>query len=296
MATLPAFTESQLPGFPKRSGKVRDVYDLGDRLLIVATDRISAYDWIFPNGIPRKGVLLTQMSLMWFRCLPTKNHLLTTDLDGLGFPPDVISALSGRSMIVRKAEVVPFECVVRGYLSGSAWTEYQRNQCVCGIELPPGLKESDKLPEPIFTPATKAETGHDENVTFEQMAEVVGRGVAEKLRTMSLEIYRFARGHALRRGIIIADTKFEFGSRDGDYILVDEVLTPDSSRFWDLEDYSPGGPQKSFDKQFIRDWVSETGWDKQSPPPAIPEEIVERTQQLYQLAFDYLSANPAKTN
>jgi phosphoribosylaminoimidazole-succinocarboxamide synthase len=285
-------TNLQLAGASKRRGKVRDVYDLGNRLLIVATDRISAFDWVLPDGIPDKGRILTGLSTYWFELLTVPNHLITTDLASadLELAPTEIEALSGRSMVVRKARVVPFECVVRGFLAGSAWKEYKKSGAVCGIALQPGLSESTQI-EPIFTPATKAETGHDENVSFAAMAEVVGTDTADKLRSLSVEIYRKASEHARSRGLILADTKFEWGFdfQTGELLLVDEVLTPDSSRYWPLDGYQPGGPQPSFDKQFVRDWIETTGWDKASPPPSLPTDVIAKTRQKYVEAFEKLT-------
>lgn len=284
-----AFVRSDIPGVPVRRGKVRDIYDFGDRLLLVATDRISAFDWVLPTGIPDKGRILTQLSLMWFERLDVPNHLLTTDLSTLPLPDGVDQeALEGRSMVVRKADVVPIECVVRGYLSGSGWREYRQSGTVCGIRLPEGLEESAKLPEPIFTPATKETEGHDVNITFERMCELVGEDLSRKLRDLSLSIYSAAADYAASRGILIADTKFEFGLCNGEIILVDEVLTPDSSRFWPADQYQPGRSQPSFDKQFVRDWLETTGWDKSSPPPALPEDIVQKTRQKYVEAYKLL--------
>ena len=250
--------ETHLPGLPVRRGKVRDVYDLGNRLLIVATDRISAYDVIMPTGIPDKGRLLTGLSLWWFEFLKdiTPNHLVTADVRQMGPAAKKAAAvLAGRSMLCRKAKVFPVECVVRGYLAGSGWREYQKSGTVCGVRLPPGLKQCDRLPEPIFTPATKAETGHDENISFEASAKIVGAETAAVLRDRTLAVYKKAAEYALGRGIIIADTKFEWGEVDGRIILVDEVLTPDSSRFWPADGYQPGHDQPSFDKQFLRNWL-----------------------------------------
>jgi phosphoribosylaminoimidazole-succinocarboxamide synthase len=276
----------------KRQGKVRDVYDLGDRLLLVATDRISAFDWVLPNGIADKGRVLTSLSAFWFARLTVPNHLVSVDIDdtGLDLRSDERESLAGRSMLVRKARVVPFECVVRGYLSGSGWKEYRSSGTVCGIKLPSGLMESDRI-EPIFTPATKAETGHDENVSFETMAGAVGKEIAGTLQSMSLEVYRIAAAHALACGLILADTKFEWGfdAESGELLLVDEVLTPDSSRYWSIDTYRPGGPQPSFDKQFVRDWLETTGWDKASSPPRLPEDVVKRTRGKYVEAFERLT-------
>jgi len=281
--------QSEIPGIPVRRGKVRDVYDFGDRLLFVATDRISAFDWVLPSGIPDKGRVLTKLSEMWFGRLDVPHHLLSMDLDGVRLPAGIDrESLVGRSMVVKKTEVVPIECVVRGYLSGSGWKEYQKTSSVCGIKLPAGLKESDRLSEPIFTPATKEETGHDINISFERMCEIVGRETSQRLRTLSLEIYRRGAEYALRKGILIADTKFEFGSLGGQLILIDEVLTPDSSRFWPADAYEPGHSQPSFDKQFVRDWLETTSWDKNSSPPALPDEIVRKTRGKYVEAYTRL--------
>jgi phosphoribosylaminoimidazole-succinocarboxamide synthase len=289
MSTVPLLT-TNIPGLVPKTGKVRDIYDFGDRLLFVATDRISAFDWVLPNGIPDKGRVLTQISRFWFGQIHVPNHLLSMDLESLDLPSGVNrEELAGRSMVVRKTTVFPVECVVRGYLSGSAWKEYQSSGRVCGIPLPAGLRESEMLPDPIFTPATKAETGHDINISFEQMADIVGLEVAEELRRMSLYIYETAADFARLRGIIIADTKFEFGQIDNQIYLIDEVLTPDSSRFWPAKLYAAGRGQASFDKQFVRDWLETTGWDKNSPPPAVPSEIVEKTRDKYIEAFEILT-------
>jgi len=289
MSTVPLLTTS-LPGLIPKTGKVRDIYDFGDRLLFIATDRISAFDWILPNGIPDKGRVLTQISRFWFDLIRVPNHLISMDLGGINLPPEVQrDELIGRSMVVRKTKVFPVECVVRGYLSGSGWKEYQSIGKVCGISLPAGLKESEMLPEPIFTPATKAESGHDINISFDQMVEVVGLEVADHLRRLSLHIYETAADFARLRGIIIADTKFEFGQIGDQIYLIDEVLTPDSSRFWPANQYEPGHGQPSFDKQFVRDWLETTGWDKNSPPPAIPAEIIEKTRDKYIEAYEILT-------
>jgi phosphoribosylaminoimidazole-succinocarboxamide synthase len=277
--------QSNVSGYPCRRGKVRDVYDLGERLLIVATDRISAFDWILPTAIPDKGRILTELTCFWFDFLRVPNHLISAKPEEM---PEAfrIDSLRGRSMLVRKTQVVPFECVVRGYLAGSGWKEYRKGGKVCDIELPSGLRESDRLPQPIFTPATKAESGHDINVSFEKMAAEVGRSVAEELRAKSLDVYRKAADHARSRGVIIADTKFEWGRLpSGEIILIDEVLTSDSSRFWPADQYEPGRPQPSYDKQFVRDWLESTTSDKNSPPPPLPEDVVERTRQKYNEAL-----------
>jgi phosphoribosylaminoimidazole-succinocarboxamide synthase len=275
--------ESRVPGFPCRRGKVRDVYDLGERLVIVATDRISAFDWVLPTGIPDKGRILTRMTLFWLDLLKEPNHLLSTNLRDMG--PAFVSqgaALEGRTMLVRKAAVVPIECVVRGYLAGSGWKEYRQHGTVCGITLPSGLLEAQQLPEPIFTPATKAESGHDENISFERMVQTTGRELAEELRRRSIGIYRRAGEHARQRGIIVADTKFEWGRLPGgELILIDELLTPDSARFWPADSYRPGSNPPSFDKQFVRDWLESCGWDKNSPPPPLPDEVVHKTRDKY---------------
>lgn len=281
-----------IPGLRKlKSGKVREIFDLGDALLLVATDRISAFDCIMPNGIPRKGEVLTQISHFWFdqttRLVP--NHRLSS-------PPQVsaeaevfLQQLAPRSMVVRKAAPLAIECVVRGYLAGSGWKEYRERQTVCGIKLPAGLTESAELPEPIFTPATKAETGHDLNISFDEAARIVGADVAEQVRALSLDIYRSAREYARKRGIIIADTKFEFGRAEGKLILIDEVLTPDSSRFWPADQYRPGRSQPSFDKQFVRDYLETLDWNKTPPAPALPPEIVAKTQAKYLEAYERLT-------
>jgi phosphoribosylaminoimidazole-succinocarboxamide synthase len=283
----------ELPGIPKiRSGKVRELFDLGDALLMVATDRISAFDCIMPNGIPRKGEVLTQISHFWFEKFASivPNHLLARAKDPLpAHLRQFHSLLEGRSMIVKKAKPLAIECVVRGYLSGSGWKEYQQSQTVCGIKLPEGLTESSQLPEPIFTPATKAETGHDENISFERAAEIAGRETAEQARVLSLQIYRTARAHARERGIIIADTKFEFGLFDGQLILIDEVLTPDSSRFWPADLYEAGRSQPSFDKQYLRDYLERLHWNKQPPAPPLPDYVVQKTQEKYLEAYTRLT-------
>ncbi len=282
-----------LPGVPKiKSGKVREVFDLGDRLLFVATDRISAFDCVMPNGIPRKGEVLTQLSHFWFGQTESlvPNHLLAKADEPLPPPLQPFAAqLAGRSMIVKKATPLTIECVVRGYLAGSGWKEYQRSQTVCGIPLPAGLQESSELPAPIFTPATKAETGHDENIPFETAAQLVGANIAERARDLSLSIYNFARDYARQRGIIIADTKFEFGLFNGELLLIDEVLTPDSSRFWPADKFQPGQAQPSFDKQFVRDYLETLTWDKSPPAPSLPPLIVSRTQAKYLEAYERLT-------
>jgi phosphoribosylaminoimidazole-succinocarboxamide synthase len=282
--------ETSLPYWPLRRGKVRDVYDLGEQLLIVSSDRISAFDWILPTPIPDKGRVLTQLSRFWFEQVREPNHLVTMSLAALPqLSADERTMLAGRSMIVRKAAVMPIECVVRGYLAGSGWKEYEQSGTVCGIRLPAGLQQADALPEPIFTPATKEESGHDINISFDQMVEFVGGQVAEELRMRSLAVYQRGAEYAASRGIIIADTKFEWGRAGEELILIDEVLTPDSSRFWPADQYRPGGSPPSFDKQFVRDWLETTDWDKNSPPPPLPLEVVQRTRQKYIEAFERLS-------
>jgi phosphoribosylaminoimidazole-succinocarboxamide synthase len=288
-----ALFRSEITEFPCRRGKVRDVYDLGDRLVIVATDRISAFDWVLPTPIPDKGRILSRLSCFWFRFLGIANHLISTDLADMPAPfRSQADVLTGRTMLVRKTEVIPFECVVRGYLAGSGWKDYLKSGAICGVGLPAGLRESGRLPEAIFTPATKAESGHDENVSFAEMTAHVGAKVAEELRTRSLEVYRRASEYALNRGVIIADTKFEWGRLpSGEIILVDEVLTPDSSRFWPGDHYHPGGSQPSYDKQFVRDWLESASWDKNSPPPELPAEVVERTRAKYLEALEKLGGS-----
>lgn len=279
--------------FPCRSGKVRDVYDLGQSLLIVSTDRISAFDWILSPGIPQKGMVLTQLSKFWFQHLQVNHHMLSTEVpEDLGLSGEQMGMLAGRTMIAKRAKVIPFECVVRGYLEGSGWREYQESESVCGVRLPPGLKQCDRLPEPIFTPATKAEEGHDLNVSFEFMAEQLGEQLATQLRNLSLDVYRQGSELAQQKGLIIADTKFEFGWHDGQVLLIDEVLTPDSSRFWSVEQYQPGGPQPSFDKQYVREWLMATEWDRESEPPKLPAEVVEKTRAKYTEAYERITGRP----
>jgi phosphoribosylaminoimidazole-succinocarboxamide synthase len=287
---------SAISGFPCRQGKVRDVYDLGDRLVIVATDRISAFDWVLPTPVPDKGRVLTALSSFWFDWLKVPNHLLSLDPKQMPAPfAERASELAGRTMLVRKTEVVPFECVVRGYLAGSGWKEYRASQSVCGIKLPLGLQESERLPEPIFTPATKAESGHDENVSFQYMAERIREATAVELRDRSIDIYRRAADHAKSRGLILADTKFEWGRLPtGELILIDEVLTPDSSRYWPMDGYRVGISPPSFDKQFVRDWLETTGWDKASPPPALPAEVVAKTAAKYREAYERVTGQQFK--
>lgn len=284
--------ECNLPGISKlRSGKVREVFDLGENLLLVATDRISAFDCILPNAIPRKGEVLTQISAFWFEKLDfVPNHVIATDFKQ--FPKELQpfeEMLSGRSMIVKKATPLPVECVARGYLVGSGWKEYQQSGTVCGQELPVGLRLGDKLPEVIFTPATKAETGHDENISWKECRSVLGDEVALQVKKWTIELYEYGAAYAAQRGIIVADTKFEFGMFDGEVVLIDECLTPDSSRFWPESEYRPGISPPSFDKQFVRDYLESLDWDKQPPAPKLPEEIVTKTSQKYLEAFERLA-------
>ncbi len=274
-------------GTPKK-GKVRDIYDLGDQLLIVATDRLSAFDVVLPTGIEDKGKVLTKLSLFWFRQMKdvVPNHIIETDVDR--YPANLRKygdALSDRSMLVKKARVLPVECVVRGYLAGSGWTEYRKSGTVCGIKLPENLKESSKLEEPIFTPSTKAEEGHDLNISFEETVKIIGDDYARKLRDTTIAIYEKARDIAEKRGIIVADTKFEYGICNGELIIIDECMTPDSSRFWPKEGYKPGGAQPSFDKQFLRDYLETLDWNKTAPAPPLPEEIVRKTGEKYMEAL-----------
>ena len=276
-----------------KRGKVRDIYDLGDSLLMIATDRISAFDVIMNSPVPGKGKILTQISLFWFDAMKDliQNHVIASDVEQY---PDVCQSyandLRGRSMLVKKAEPLPIECVVRGYISGSGWASYQESGTVCGIELPQGLKESERLPEPIFTPSTKADLGeHDINIDFDEAAARIGKELAEKVRKTSIDIYKKGSEIAAARGIIIADTKFEFGILDKDVILIDEVLTPDSSRFWPKESYAPGGPQKSYDKQYLRDYLSSIPWDKKPPAPPLPDDVIQNTRRKYKEALTQLT-------
>lgn len=276
-------------------GKVRDLFEAGDDLLMVATDRISAFDVVLPTPIPRKGQVLSGLSLYWFDRTSdlVPNHLISAEVGE--FPKDFAARaeeLAGRAMLVRRARVIPVECVARGYLTGSGWSEYRRAGSVCGIRLPSGLAESERLPRPIFTPTTKAQTGHDAPLTMDETVAQVGRGLAERLRELTLSLYEFAADHALERGIILADTKFEFGFSDGELLLVDEVLTPDSSRFWPADRYVAGRPQPSFDKQYVRDWLDETGWNHEPPGPELPAEVVEQTAGRYREAYERLTGDP----
>ena len=286
-------SQTDFPGLRLRGrGKVRDIYELDDRLLIVATDRLSAFDVVLPTPIPDKGRVLTQLSLFWFEKLAdiVPHHLIsTTNFTGELAP--YAAALEGRAMLVRRTEPVPIECVVRGYLSGSGWKDYRKTGAVCGIPLPAGLRESDRLPEPIFTPSTKATSGHDENISFDETIARVGRPLAEQLRATSLTIYRRAAEYAAARGIIIADAKFEFGLIGGELIWIDEALTPDSSRFWPGDLYAPGKPQPSFDKQFVRDYLERIGWNKQPPAPALPSDVVAGTREKYREAYQRITGH-----
>jgi phosphoribosylaminoimidazole-succinocarboxamide synthase len=285
-------TETNLPLKVFKKGKVRDVYETNESLLLIVTDRISAFDYVLHQPIPKKGICLTQISKFWFDYFKNEvpSHLISADIDE--FPDNLKThkeSLNGRTMLVKKAEVLPIECIVRGYLSGSAWKSYTKDGTVCGIKLPEGLKESDKFDEPLFTPSTKAESGHDINISYDEMKEIVGDKDAEKMKELSIKIYKEGAKYALEKGIIIADTKFEFGKIDDEIILVDEILTPDSSRFWPADLYEPGKSQPSFDKQYVRDYLSSTGWDKNSDPPNLPEEIVKGTQRKYQEAYEMIT-------
>jgi phosphoribosylaminoimidazole-succinocarboxamide synthase len=286
-------TSTELPGVERvAQGKVRDVYAVGGDLLIVATDRISAFDCILPQGIPGKGRVLTQMSIFWFEFLKdvVPNHLIATDVADFPVPlREFRDQLEGRSMLVKRCRMEPVECVARGYVSGSGWKDYKRTGAICGIPLPAGLRESDRLPQPIFTPASKAATGHDENISFDEAASALGTVTAELLRSLTLRIYGAAAQHAESRGIILADTKFEFGWHDGKLLLADEVLTPDSSRYWPRDEYTPGGPQKSFDKQFVRDYLETLDWNKQPPAPPLPEDVIARTSEKYHEAYQRIT-------
>ncbi len=294
-----AFLQSNLP-YPVRRGKVRDVYDLGHSLVIIATDRISAYDCVMPNGIPGKGKILTALSLFWFELFARTfgdripNHLIATDVSK--YPAELhayADQLEGRSMLVKKAGVIPIECVARGYLAGSGWKEYKASQTVCGVKLPAGLRQCDKLPQPIFTPATKEESGHDINVDFDETARRIGRETAEQLKQWTLDLYTCAADTAAKRGVLIADTKFEFGRLDnGQIIIIDEVLTPDSSRFWPAGGYAPGRDQPSYDKQYVRNYLDSLTWDKQPPAPALPDDVVAGTRARYLEAFKHLTGRP----
>lgn len=276
-----------------KRGKVRDIYELDDKLILVATDRVSCFDVVLNEPIPYKGIVLTQLSAFWFE--KTKNiipnHFITSDPDEFIQLRPYSEILKGRTMIVKKSQPVPFECVVRGYLAGSGWKDYKKSGEISGVKLPPGLKEADKLDEPVFTPSTKEETGHDMAVSFDYMADKIGRELAEKIREISIRLYKFGAEYAEQRGIIIADTKFEFGILDGELILIDELFTPDSSRFWPKDQYQPGRSQVSFDKQYLRDWLESTGWDKTPPPPRLPDEVIQKTSEKYLLAFRLLTGS-----
>ena len=290
--------DCNLPGIPKiRSGKVREIFDLTDSLLFVATDRISAFDCILPDAIPHKGEVLTQISKFWFEKFDfVKNHVIATDLDAFPAALEPFRAeLAGRSMIVKKAQPLPVECVVRGYLAGSGWKEYQASESICGIPLPAGLQQAERLPETLFTPSTKAESGHDMNISWSECVALVGEHVATTVRDLSLRIYEAGRAYAAERGIIVADTKFEFGLLDGEVILIDECLTPDSSRFWPATDYRLGISPPSFDKQFVRDYLETLTWDKTPPAPSLPAEIIQRTSEKYQEAYAKLTGHPLPT-
>jgi len=285
-------TDTDLPLKAFKKGKVRDIYDVNDKLLLIVTDRISAFDFVLHESIPKKGVCLTQISKFWFEHFKdtVPSHMISADVEN--FPDELKpykDSLKGRSMLVKKANVFPIECIVRGYISGSAWKSYQKDGTVCGIKLPEGLKESDKFDEPLFTPSTKADDGHDINISYEKMKEIIGEEDAEKLKELSLKIYKEGSEYARKKGIIIADTKFEFGKIDNKIILVDEVLTPDSSRFWPANLYEAGKKQPSFDKQYVRDYLSTTDWDKNSNPPHLPDEVVEETQKKYQEAYEKIT-------
>lgn len=285
--------ETNISGLIPKRGKVRDVYDLEDSLLMISSDRISAFDWVLPSAIPDKGRVLTKISEFWFGKLDIPNHLLTMDLGSMDLPEDTdLEALEGRSMVVKKCDVVPIECVVRGYLVGSGWKEYQAEGTVCGITLPEGLQQASQLGAPIFTPATKEESGHDVNIPFARMEEIVGADVAAELRDRSVEIYKRGAEYARTKGVIIADTKFEWGWYQGELILIDEVMTPDSSRFWPADTYQVGESPKSYDKQFVRDWLERTDWDKNSPAPQLPEDIITKTRAKYIEAYEVLTEQP----
>ena len=296
MTATPAarvISETHFAGIaPAARGKVRDIYDLGDRLLIVATDRLSAFDVVMPTPIPDKGRVLTQLSLFWFQLLRDviPNHVLSSTKFPAPFDK-YANDLAGRSMLVRKTQPLPIECVARGYLSGSGWKEYRTTGKVCGIPLPAGLQQSDKLPEPIFTPATKATSGHDENIPFERVGDLIGKDLADRVRSITLEIYRRAAAYAEPRGILVADTKFEFGLLNGELIWIDEALTPDSSRFWPTSQYKPGGPQPSFDKQYVRDYLERIRWPKTPPGPELPPDVVAGTRAKYREAYRILVGN-----
>jgi phosphoribosylaminoimidazole-succinocarboxamide synthase len=288
--------QTTIAGFPRKAGKVRDIYDLGDQLLLVTTDRISAFDVVMPNGIPDKGKVLTQISAFWFEhFLNVSNHVIEVIRDRAPAGLETyLPELTGRAMLCRKCEVLPVECVVRGYLAGSGWKDYQKTGHVCGMKLPPGMKQCQQLPEPIFTPATKAVTGHDENISFEQACEVVDRDLMKEVRDRTIQIYREGAMYARQRGVIIADTKFEWGMRNGELVWIDEVLTPDSSRFWPADRYEPGRDQESFDKQYVRNYLETLSWDKRPPGPRLPDDVVVNTRKKYVEAYERLTGQTFK--
>ena len=292
-------TELNLPFKEFKKGKVRDIYEVDDNLLLIVTDRISAFDWVLPEAIPNKGICLTQISAFWFDYFKDiiPNHMISADISD--FPSELqeyADQLYGRSMLVKKAEVLPIECIVRGYISGSAWRSYKKDNTVCGMKLPSGMQESEQFDEPLFTPSTKAETGHDENISYEEMENIIGADDAAKLKELSLKIYKTAAEYARKKGIIIADTKFEFGKIGDQIIIVDELLTPDSSRFWPADEYQPGKGQPSFDKQYVRDYLSTTDWDKNSDPPHLPNEVILGTEKRYLEAYEKLTGKKLELN
>ena len=292
-------TELNLPFKEFKKGKVRDIYEVDDNLLLIVTDRVSAFDWVLPEAIPNKGICLTQISAFWFDYFKDiiPNHMISADITD--FPSELqkySDELYGRSMLVKKAEVLPIECIVRGYISGSAWRSYKKDNTVCGMKLPSGMQESEQFDEPLFTPSTKAETGHDENISYEEMENIIGADDAAKLKELSLKIYKTAAEYARKKGIIIADTKFEFGKIGDQIIIVDELLTPDSSRFWPADEYQPGKGQPSFDKQYVRDYLSTTDWDKDSDPPHLPDEVVSGTEKRYLEAYEKLTGEKLEVN
>ena len=292
-------TEVNLPFKEFKKGKVRDIYEVDDKLLLIVTDRISAFDWVLPEAIPNKGICLTQISAFWFDYFKDiiPNHMISADITK--FPTELqkyMDQLYGRSMLVKKAKVLPIECIVRGYISGSAWRSYKKDNSVCGMKLPSGMQESEQFDEPLFTPSTKAETGHDENISYEEMEKIIGAEDAAKLKELSLKIYKTAAEYARKKGIIIADTKFEFGKIGDQIIIVDELLTPDSSRFWPADEYEPGKGQPSFDKQYVRDYLSTTDWDKNSDPPHLPDKVVSGTEKRYLEAYEKLTDEKLEVN
>ena len=292
-------TELNLPFKEFKKGKVRDIYEVDDNLLLIVTDRVSAFDWVLPEAIPNKGICLTQISAFWFDYFKDiiPNHMISADITD--FPSELqkySDELYGRSMLVKKAEVLPIECIVRGYISGSAWRSYKKDNTVCGMKLPSGMQESEQFDEPLFTPSTKAETGHDENISYEEMENIIGADDAAKLKELSLKIYKTAAEYARKKGIIIADTKFEFGKIGDQIIIVDELLTPDSSRFWPADEYQPGKGQPSFDKQYVRDYLSTTDWDKNSDPPHLPNEVILGTEKRYLEAYEKLTGKKLELN